>query len=151
MKLKRILSGIIGLPIVALILIFGNIYVIDIIFSIVSLIAMHEYLISILFIKVILSNMKTKITDIMISFFGVYYIVFSLCFIPLLYGTEFGKYLIWFIFISAWGTDTCAYFTGSKFGKHKISQISPKKSLEGCIRRNNWRSHNCHYIYIMYK
>jgi len=43
MKLKRILSGIMGLPIVALILIFGNIYVIDILFALVALIAIHEY------------------------------------------------------------------------------------------------------------
>ena len=39
MKLKRVLSGIIGLPIVALILIYGNIYVIDVVFSVVAIIA----------------------------------------------------------------------------------------------------------------
>ena len=43
MKLKRILSGVIGLPIVALILIFGNIYVIDVLFALVALIAIYEY------------------------------------------------------------------------------------------------------------
>lgn len=43
MKLKRILTGIIGLPIVALILIYGNIYVIDAVFALVALIAIHEY------------------------------------------------------------------------------------------------------------
>lgn len=176
MKLKRILSGIIGLPMVALILIFGNIYVIDVAFAIVAIIAMYEYLnafkgdnkpvkwigylsclliafihlipkeylgytlgisISIiifsLFAKVIFSNMKTKITDIMITFFGICYITLFLSFITLLYGEENGKYLIWFILIAAWGTDTCAYFVGCKFGKHKFSEISPKKSIEGCI------------------
>ena len=43
MKLKRILSGIIGFPIVALILIYGNIYVIDVVFALVALITIHEY------------------------------------------------------------------------------------------------------------
>ena len=43
MKLKRILSGLIGLPIVALILIYGNIYVIDVLFTLVALISIHEY------------------------------------------------------------------------------------------------------------
>ena len=43
MKIKRILSGVIGLPIVALILIFGNIYVIDVVFALVAIIAIHEY------------------------------------------------------------------------------------------------------------
>jgi len=43
MKLKRIITGLIGLPIVALILIYGNIYVIDVLFALVALIAIHEY------------------------------------------------------------------------------------------------------------
>lgn len=176
MKLKRILSGVIGLPIVALILIYGNIYVIDVGFSIVAFIAMYEYfnafkkdfkpvkwigylsclliaflhvipkeyllytlglslssIIVLLFIQVVVTNMKTTIKDMMVTFFGICYITFFLSFIPLLYGVENGKYLIWFILIAAWGTDTCAYFVGSKFGKHKFTEISPKKSIEGCI------------------
>lgn len=206
MKLKRILSGIIGLPIVALILIFGNIYVIDVVFTIVAIIAMYEYLnafkkdnkpakliayisclliavlhvipkgylgytlgISIsviiftLFAKVVFSNLKTKISDIMITFFGICYITLFLSFIPLLHGIENGKYLIWFILIAAWGTDTCAYFVGCKFGKHKFSEISPKKSIEGCIGGtvgsviialiyavciNKYASLNISYLYI---
>lgn len=194
MKLKRILSGVIGLPIVVLILIFGNVYVVDAIFGIVALIAMYEYLkafskdakplrlisylacliipvlhtireeyfgfalavaisclIAILFTKVILSNMKTKLFDIMITFFGITYIVFFLSFIPLLHGAQIGKYLIWYIFIAAWGTDTCAYFIGSKYGKHKLTVISPKKTIEGCIRRNYWCSYNCYNIYNLHK
>lgn len=86
-----------------------------------------------LFIQVVISNMKTSIKDMMITFFGISYITFFLSFIPLLHGIENGKYLIWFILIAAWGTDTCAYFVGSKFGKHKFTEISPKKTIEGCI------------------
>lgn len=34
----------------------------------------------------------------------------------------------------SWLTDTCAYFVGVKFGKHKMTPvISPKKSIEGAI------------------
>lgn len=176
MKSKRILSGLIGLPIVALILILGNIYVVDVFFTIVAVVALYEYLsvfkkeakpvkdiaylscatiaflhlipsektgnylniviaviIAVLFIKVIVSNMKAQLSDIMITFFGICYIVFFLSFIPLLHGVDNGKLLIWYILIAAWGTDTCAYFVGCKFGKHKFSKISPKKSIEGCI------------------
>ena len=43
MKLKRIITGIIGLPIVALILIFGNKYIIDALISVVALISIYEY------------------------------------------------------------------------------------------------------------
>ena len=194
MKIKRILSGVIGFPIVALILIFGNNYVIDVVVTCLAILAIYEYLkafkdiakpvkwiaylscipiaflhiipkeklgltlsiiitciIAILFIKVIISSMKTSISDIMITLFGILYIVFFLSFIPLLHGLENGKYLIWYIFISAWGSDTCAYFVGSKFGKHKFSKISPKKSIEGCVRRNCRCCINFTNIYILYK
>jgi len=48
--------------------------------------------------------------------------------------TQYGLYLVWLILISSWGCDTCAYAVGMLIGKKKIfPQLSPKKSLEGCI------------------
>ncbi len=45
-----------------------------------------------------------------------------------------GFFAVWMIYISAWVSDTCAYFVGVLFGKHKVTpKLSPKKSLEGCI------------------
>lgn len=45
-----------------------------------------------------------------------------------------GKFLVWLIFISSWGTDTCAYCTGMLFGKHKMTPLlSPKKTIEGAV------------------
>ena len=38
-----------------------------------------------------------------------------------------------YIFIASWGTDVFAYCIGRRFGKHKFSKVSPKKSIEGCI------------------
>ena len=43
MNLKRVLTGMIGLPIVAVILIFGNKYIIDVLFAIVAEISIYEY------------------------------------------------------------------------------------------------------------
>ncbi len=54
-------------------------------------------------------------------------------FIPLLYAKDNGKLLIWYLAIAAWGTDTFSYFFGIRFGKHKLTPISPKKSIEGSI------------------
>ena len=47
---------------------------------------------------------------------------------------EFGNLNIWLIFISAWSTDTFAYFAGRTLGKHKLCpKISPKKTISGAI------------------
>ena len=43
MNLKRVLTGLIGFPIIAVIFIFGNKYIVDVLFAIVSLISIHEY------------------------------------------------------------------------------------------------------------
>ena len=49
-------------------------------------------------------------------------------------GFSAGKYLVWFIFLCSWGSDTCAYAVGVLFGKHKMTpKLSPKKSVEGAI------------------
>ena len=176
MKLQRILTGIIGLPIVAAILILGNKYIIDVIFAIVALISIHEYFgaiekkykpvkwigyivailiafihvipleiwskilimfvptsIVLLFINIIVTSMKITPKDIFATFFGLCYVIGFLVFLPLLYSMPNGKFLIWYILIAAWGTDTFAYAVGMKFGKHKLTKISPKKSIEGSI------------------
>lgn len=45
---------------------------------------------------------------------------------------EKGSVHVWLIFISAWGSDTCAYCAGMLFGKHKMAPVlSPKKTWEG--------------------
>ncbi len=176
MNMKRIATGLIGFPIVACILIYGNKYIIDVFFAIVAALGLHEYnnalklkakpvswigyiaccmialihiiptkhlvniigaliptTILILFLQIIITNMKTNIIDIALTFFGVCYVALFLMFIPILMGKENGKLLVWYIIFAAWGTDTFAYIVGKRFGKHKFSPISPKKSIEGCI------------------
>lgn len=176
MKIDRIITGLVGFPIVAAVLIFGNIYLIDITFAIVAILSIHEYfsafknkakpvawlgyvccaliafvhaipktyiltvigvlipvVLLILFLQIIITNMKTTVVDAAITFFGISYIALFILFIPLLMANENGKLLIWYVMFAAWGTDTFAYIVGMKFGKHKFSPISPKKSIEGCI------------------
>ena len=45
-----------------------------------------------------------------------------------------GEYIYLLAFLSAWMTDSFAYFSGRLFGKHKlIPAVSPKKTVEGAI------------------
>ena len=176
MSAKRIISALILFPFVALLLIFGNQIVIDVAFSIVAIICLHEFyhafkeknkpvewigyavaiLIAfihivptpyvknslqlllptvtvILFLSVVVTDMKVTIKDMMITMLGIVYILGFIVFIPMLRGIENGVFFVWYIIFIAWGTDTFAYFIGKKFGKHKFSKISPNKSIEGCI------------------
>ena len=87
----------------------------------------------IMFLKSVLSNMKTNIIDIAITLLGVVYVSFFFSFIVFICHLEKGNYYIWYVLGGAWLTDTFAYFIGSKLGKHKFSKISANKSIEGCI------------------
>lgn len=178
MDIKRVSSALLGLPMVIIVLLLGNKYVIDIALSIVAIISLHEYynafsskykpikwlgylaailicfihlipteqlfqyvaltipvILVMLFIELIIKDLKISVIDLSITLLGIFYIVLFTMFIPLLAGEENGKILIWYALFSAWGTDVFAYIIGKTFklGKHKFSKISPNKSIEGCI------------------
>ena len=176
MSLKRVLTTIIGLPIVGLILVFGNKYIIDFIMMLIAVICMFEYfkviekvahpikwvgylstiiiavasllstqmvmqvvlyaipiILLILFLHVIISNMKTTFKDVAYTFIGIFYITVCILFISLIRSLEHGKIFIGYIFIVAWFTDIFAYLIGKNFGKHFFSKVSAKKTVEGCV------------------
>jgi phosphatidate cytidylyltransferase len=94
------------------------------------------FLISLIsFSIIIFSNNKYNVTDIALTIFGIFYIVFLFAFLVLTINLKEGKYFIWLIFIGAFATDTFAYFTGRLIGKTKkfIPAIVPTKTLEGCF------------------
>lgn len=175
-NVKRWVSALVGMPLVVIILVFGNKYVVDIAFAIVAALSLHEYFnafkekakpiiwigyvasaliafihiipvehamtivsvlipigVTLMFLQVILTNMKTNVNDVAITFFGICYISLFLMFVPLIHAMENGKILIWFLIAGAWGTDSLAYIVGRAIGKHKFSKISPNKTVEGCI------------------
>ena len=43
MNLNRILTTVIGLPIVIIVFIFGNIYLMDVLFAVIAAMSLHEY------------------------------------------------------------------------------------------------------------
>lgn len=87
----------------------------------------------ILFAQVIITEMKTNFNDLVYTFVGIIYIPVFLSTIAMLRNLEHGKILIWYVIFAGWATDVFAYAIGKRFGKHKFSKVSPKKSIEGVI------------------
>lgn len=77
---------------------------------------------------------KFKAEDVMVCFFGMFYVVLMLSYIYQVRMMQDGAYIVWLVFLCSWGCDTCAYLVGVMFGKHKMAPVlSPKKSIEGGI------------------
>ena len=179
--IKRYITALIGTPIIILLLLFANKYVIDVVVGILAMMAVYEVfkvlskkykpvywvgflscliipfmhvipfdilktvlmlmpigILFILFTQSVITKMETSFHDVAVTFAGIIYIVGLFIFVPLLFGyekdgMELGRFYIWYIFMASWGSDAWAYMIGVKFGKHKFSKISPKKSVEGAI------------------
>lgn len=76
---------------------------------------------------------KDHINQVAKSIFALIYVPVMMSFIYLLREFEMGEWLIWLVLISSWGADTCAYCVGKLIGKHHFSELSPKKTIEGCV------------------
>lgn len=82
----------------------------------------------------VISFPKYNIEQVSFIFIGLFYVAIMLSYIYKVRVLDDGGYLVWLIFISAWGSDTCAYLVGKSIGKRKfLPKLSPKKTLEGCI------------------
>lgn len=120
-------------------------YYIGYIFSIYTLIknclelpASYTYTtIFVLFLVSIVSILRVRknIIDIIVTFFGIFYVAILIDFAILTMDNFIdGRIYVWLIFIISFATDIFAYFSGYLFGKHKlIPKVSPKKTVEGSI------------------
>ena len=77
---------------------------------------------------------RYKTEEVTVAFFGVFYASVMLSYLYQVRVMADGTYLVWLIFFSSWGCDTCAYCVGMLFGRHKLAPVlSPKKSIEGAV------------------
>ncbi len=90
----------------------------------------------IIFVSMLLSvvtKMKYTIADVAVTVFGAIYTVLMVAFLSATRALPMGVFLIFYIMCGAWFSDIFAFLIGKFFGKHKFSEISPKKSIEGCV------------------
>lgn len=168
----RIMTSVIGIPLVIAIIVIGN-PLLRYAIMVVSLIALYEFygavskqnqpivyvgyaaivvqfltfdwimthyvifitlLTMLSLIAMVVRYPKYSIIDIALTLFPVLYVGLMFSFMILIRDVREGSFWIWLIAISAWGSDTFAYFTGKTIGKHKLAPVlSPKKTIEGSV------------------
>lgn len=81
----------------------------------------------------VFSYPRYHIKNMAICLFAVLYVGLLVSYIYQTRCFEYGNWFVWLILIGASGSDTFAYLTGMLIGKHHFSELSPKKTIEGCI------------------
>ncbi len=71
------------------------------------------------------------IKSVSVTIFGIIYTFYFLSFVMLLRHMQNGFGIILLVLLITKGGDIGGYFFGSWFGKHKLTSISPKKTVEG--------------------
>ncbi len=89
---------------------------------------------AVLYAQMLKTSGKLPYEKITVTFAGGILVPFLLTALVRLHGHEHGRFYILIPFVLAFLSDTGAYFTGLKFGKHKLAPvISPKKTVEGVV------------------
>jgi len=100
-------------------------------FALAVMVFMYGFL---LLAYMIFNHETTEFSTVCEIFFQTLYVVVLFSYIILVRKLRYGNFIIWIIFITAWLSDTAAYFVGMRFGRNKlIPQVSPKKTVEGAI------------------
>lgn len=86
------------------------------------------------FVYYLVNFPKFNPLDLALTIFGVVYLAGGLSHLVILRNLESGFWLVIYVFIIVWSTDTGAYFSGIYFGNKKLApMISPKKTWVGFI------------------
>lgn len=69
--------------------------------------------------------------DAALGLFGLVYVAYPLSLIPMIWNRDDGKPLIVFLMVAVWAGDIAALYIGRRFGRRKLTSLSPNKTWEG--------------------
>ncbi len=79
-------------------------------------------------------DLRTVINQLALVVLGLFYVPLLLGHMLLLHDHAHGKAWIFFVMFLVMASDSCAYFSGIRFGRRKLyPAISPNKSVEGAL------------------
>lgn len=78
--------------------------------------------------------LKHRVRDAAITALGVFYVGFTLSTLVSTRSLPAGEFLVFFVALVTWASDTGAYYAGTLCGKHLLApSISPRKTVEGAF------------------
>ncbi len=84
--------------------------------------------------SLVATSAKHRRNDALITMFGVLYVGVTLSTIVSTRALPAGEFLVLFLAVVTWASDTGAYYAGTLWGKHPLlPSISPKKTVEGVL------------------
>jgi phosphatidate cytidylyltransferase len=104
----------------------------------VSLTLAHLLAASVLIVSIAVSILSRRADQrwkgILIILFGVLYVGFPLSTVVSTRSLPAGEFLVLFLAVVTWASDTGAYYAGTLWGKHPLlPSVSPKKTVEGVL------------------
>lgn len=90
-------------------------------------------LVAIVFVSLLRGPSETLLAEWSVTFFGIFYVGWSLAHLLLIRDLRpGGQSIAFFLFSLIWAEDIVAYWIGTRWGRHLIAEhISPKKTWEG--------------------
>jgi phosphatidate cytidylyltransferase len=80
------------------------------------------------------SPLEESLKDGAMTLFGVLYLGLTLGMLSMTRLLPQGEWLIFFLLLVTWASDTGAYYIGTLYGRHHLApRISPKKTVEGLV------------------
>ena len=80
------------------------------------------------------SPIEQSLRDGAMTLFGVLYLGLTLGTLSMTRLLPQGEWLIFFLLLVTWASDTGAYYVGTLYGRHRLApRISPKKTVEGLV------------------
>jgi len=125
-RIARVIGLVLGL-ILSILFAYGNLE------SFPPFLVLTLLVLSVLFM-VTSKNLSPVISNLGMTFFGIFYVGFLLSHIILMRNETDGRVWVLFLIITVWAGDIIALFSGTLFGKHKLyPKISPNKTYEGLL------------------
>jgi phosphatidate cytidylyltransferase len=79
-------------------------------------------------------SLEQNLRDSAVTLFGILYLGLTLCTLSMTRLLPQGEWLIFFLLLVTWASDTGAYYVGTLYGRHRLAPtISPKKTVEGLV------------------